>query len=160
MHKPLDLPFRVRLWHFIRGLLFYNTVYWKRASDDLNPPRLSRKDRQHYQPTRDLTIIRPREKPRANLDSTQSLPISVPEVEPPPIASEPVLPEELEATKLSLPFPVEPEPPQSPEALPPPPPDVMVKRRRYRRRRNKVSAFPSSAMGGEKTGLLGRLFGR
>lgn len=159
MHKPLDLPLRVRLWQFIRGLLFYNTVYWKRASDELTPPRLSRKDRQLYQPTRDLTIIRPRENPRAGLDSLESAPVSVPGAVLPPAASRPVLPEKPVDIAPPLPLPVKASPPPRATAAAPQP-DVMVKRRRYRRRHNKVSSMSSSAMGREKTGLLGRLFGR
>jgi hypothetical protein len=52
----------------IRGLLFYNTVYWKRASDGLNPPRLTPEERKILAPPKDLEVIKPREKPRARID--------------------------------------------------------------------------------------------
>ena len=78
MHKPLELPFRVRVWHFIRGLLFYNTVYWRRASDGLNPPKLSPRERLLHQPSRNLEIIRPRENPRSNISVARGAQVSVP----------------------------------------------------------------------------------
>ena len=57
---------------FLRGLLLYNTVYWTRASDGLKPPKATREERRQNRPVRDLTIIKPREKPRAKLEEEVS----------------------------------------------------------------------------------------
>lgn len=54
---------------FLRGILLYNTVYWTRASDGLKPPKATREERRQSRPVRDLNIIRPREKPRAKLET-------------------------------------------------------------------------------------------
>ncbi len=141
MLKPLELPWRVRLWQFIRGVLFYNTVYWKRASDDLNPPSLSREERLSAQPARNLEIIRPREHPRAKIVAARGAQISLPVVGLPPTfeseLAEPV-------PKLVEPVPELVEPPVEPDAVAAPPsaeatePEVVIRRRRYRRRHNKV----------------------
>lgn len=58
-----------RFKDFLRGMLLYNTVYWTRASDGLKPPKATREERRQKRPVRDLTIIKPREKPRAKLES-------------------------------------------------------------------------------------------
>jgi hypothetical protein len=65
MSKPLRDTFLGRVLLFVRGIIFYNTVDWKRASDGLKPPRLSRSEREMRRPLRDLSAIKPREKPRA-----------------------------------------------------------------------------------------------
>ncbi len=67
MHRPLRVPLHHRLWHLVRGLLFYNTVYWKKASDGLDLPTLSNEERERQRPVADLDVIRPRENPRAKL---------------------------------------------------------------------------------------------
>ncbi len=53
------------------GLLLYNTIYWRRASDGLNPPRLTPEERKNYAPPKDFDVIKPREKPRARLDEVK-----------------------------------------------------------------------------------------
>ncbi len=52
-------------------MVFYNTIYWRRASDGLQPPKLSRDERQQNRPVRDLAKIRPRANPRARLDAVE-----------------------------------------------------------------------------------------
>ena len=132
MLKPLELPWRVRLWHFIRGLLFYNTVYWKRASDDLNPPSLSREERLNAQPARNLEIIRPREHPRAKIVAARGAQISLPTAGTlPPSERAELVPEPVEAPADPLPVAAPPVEAAGPE--------VVIRRRRYRRRHNKVS---------------------
>ena len=54
----------------IRGLLFYNTVYWRRASDGLRPPRLTPAERKALAPAPIPEVIRPRANPRAHLELT------------------------------------------------------------------------------------------
>ena len=141
MLKPLELPWRVRLWQFIRGVLFYNTVYWKRASDDLNPPSLSREERLNAQPARNLEIIRPREHPRAKIVAARGAQISLPVVGLMP-ASEPDSAEPVSEVLESVPEIIEPPVEPDPVAAPPPAeatgPEVVIRRRRYRRRHNKV----------------------
>ena len=127
MLKPLELPWRVRLWHFIRGLLFYNTVYWKRASDDLNPPTLSREERRNYQPARNPEIIRPREHPRAKLGAARGGQVSLPTIGTLPPAPEP--------TESAMP---EADASQADAVDEASGEDVIIKRRRYRRRHSKV----------------------
>ena len=68
MHRPLRDPWYIRVWHLVRGLLFYNTVYWRRASDGLNMPSLSQEERARQRPERNLEIIKPRMRPRAHLE--------------------------------------------------------------------------------------------
>ena len=47
---------------FLRGLLLYNTVYWRRASDgvDRNASRVGRMERQNKRPRVDPELLRPR----------------------------------------------------------------------------------------------------
>ncbi len=71
MNKPLQDTFWTRLKLLFRGIVFYNTIYWRRASDGLNPPKLSPVEREAYAPPRDLEVIKPRMKPRARLDSAE-----------------------------------------------------------------------------------------
>ena len=149
MLKPLELPWRVRLWHFIRGMLFYNTVYWKRASDDLKPSTLSREERRNLQPTRNLEIIRPREHPRAKLGAGRGGQVSLPTV-----GTLPPSPDPLESVALEA------------DAAPSPAADeaageeVIIKRRRYRRRKNKVSPsqFGKDPIQSAKASSFGWLF--
>ena len=78
MHRPLRVPFHLRVWHLVRGLLFYNTVYWRRASDGLNMPSLSMEERERQRPARNLEIIRPRMRPRAHIEAAKGGEISNP----------------------------------------------------------------------------------
>ena len=51
-----------RLRTFLRGLLLYNTVYWRRASDgvDRSASRVGRTERQNKRPRVDPGLLRPR----------------------------------------------------------------------------------------------------
>jgi len=131
--KPLELPWRVRLWHFIRGLLFYNTVYWKRASDGLRPTSLSREERRTHQPARNLEIIRPREHPRAKLSAARGGQVSLPTVAMPNMPAEPGATEGLASEDASSEQPPGPGVDGHPEGS-----EVIIKRRRYRRKRSKA----------------------
>ena len=71
MHKQGDDTFGRRLKLLVRGMLFYNTIYWKRASDVLDPPKLRPEERQGYAPQRDPDVVRPRENPRARLQDLE-----------------------------------------------------------------------------------------
>jgi hypothetical protein len=68
VHKPLVDTRWTRFKLLIRGLLFYNTIYWRRASDGLNPPKLTLEQRRSLAPPKNLDVIKPRVKPRARLD--------------------------------------------------------------------------------------------
>lgn len=81
----------MRFSRFLKGVFFYNTIYWKRASDDLDIRHMSREERSSLRPKRNLEIIRPRENPRpTNPETLLSLPPEVSEptqstaAEPPP----------------------------------------------------------------------------
>ena len=87
MHRPLETTFWMRLTRFVKGVFLYNTIYWKRASDDLNIHRMSREERASLRPKRDLDIIRPRERVRAKQSrSVLSAAGEYSEPEPPPPA--------------------------------------------------------------------------
>ena len=142
MHRPLRVPLYLRVWNLVKGLLFYNTWNWEKASDGLNLPKLSREEREQKRPKADFEIIRPREKPRAKLefrrkgrveDSRYLAQVSEPLPEP-EIVSDPVeLPE------------------QEPESVAQPSGEY-VKRRKYKKRR-------ASGVG-VKDGFFRRVFGR
>lgn len=143
MHRPLRVPLYLRVWNLIKGVLFYNTVYWEKASDGLNLPTLSREERESKRPKADLEIIKPREKPRARLDTFRGAQVSKPDFlpqvsePPPPPSSAPVKVQEAAAT-------------QDQDAAAEH--GVYVKRRRYKRRRT------SGATGGN--GFFRRVFGK
>lgn len=142
MHRPLRVPFYLRVWHLIKGVLFYNTVYWQKASDGLNMPTLSREERESIRPKANPEIVKPREKPRARLDTFRGAQVSKPDHLPQ--ISDPLSPssdltdsrgaaEDLADGETS-------------------PHGRYVKRRRYKRRRT------SGAMGGN--GFFRRVFGK
>ena len=79
MHRPLETTLWMRLTQFFKGVFLYNTIYWRRASDDLEIQRMSREERANLRPKRDLEIIRPRENPRPTNASLLSLPPEVSE---------------------------------------------------------------------------------
>lgn len=56
-----------RLRAFLRGLLFYNTVYWKRASDEVDrrASRVGRAEREKLRPRVDPELLRPRARAKA-----------------------------------------------------------------------------------------------
>ncbi len=64
MQRPLETTFWIRFKQFVKGVFLYNTIYWRRASDDLEIHHMSREERAGLRPKRDLEIIRPRERPR------------------------------------------------------------------------------------------------
>ncbi len=86
MKRPLETTFWMRFSQFMKGFFLYNTIYWRRASDDLNIQRMSREERANLRPKRDLEIIRPRERARAR--ETKSV-LSLPAEYSEPPASEP-----------------------------------------------------------------------
>ncbi len=156
MHRPLREPLYLRVWHLIRGLLFYNTVYWRRASDGLNMPTLTAEERERQRPTRNLEIIKPRARPRAKcpdpIDSAQGgevsepLPLEVPESSArTPLRRETSSDESAVRTAFHSETPVMADDDND---------QVYVKRRRYRRRL--VSG--GSAKG--RAGFFARVFGR
>ncbi len=79
MHRPLREPIHSRIWRLIRGLLFYNTVYWRRASDGLTMPTLTPEERERQRPARNLEIIKPRTRPRAHIEAARGGEISNPQ---------------------------------------------------------------------------------
>ena len=64
LKRPLETTFWMRFSQFMKGFFLYNTIYWRRASDDLNIRRMSREERANLRPVRNLDIIRPRERAR------------------------------------------------------------------------------------------------
>ena len=72
MAKPLKETFLSRVYRLFYGMVFYNTVYWRRASDGLQPPKLTRDERQQSRPVRDLAKIRPRSNPRARIEAVEN----------------------------------------------------------------------------------------
>lgn len=141
MHRPLREPIYLRFWNLIKGVLFYNTVYWQKASDNLNMPSLTRAERERLRPVANSEIIKPREKPRARLDTFRGAQISDPvqEIQEANAADEPGTGEEipdLEGGATS----------HRPES------GRYVKRRKYKRRRT------GGAHGGN--GFFRRVFGK
>lgn len=149
MYRPLREPLHLRVWHLIRGLLFYNTVYWRRASDGLNLPSLTPEERERQRPERNLEIIRPRLKPRAHLEVARGGELSVP---PSLVPSEG--PAEPAPVERSVPD----ENGERPRHRESPADDgteqVYVKRRRYRRR----LVAGGSAI--DRGGFIARVFGK
>ena len=126
MHRPLETTVWMRITQFVKGVFLYNTIYWKRASDDLNIRHMSREERATLRPKRNLDIIRPRENPRPVNVPTLSLPPEVREPRPaaPAVPIAPVAPEPVHAA--------EPAPPAGRE-------DGMEIHRRKKRRRSRHS---------------------
>ena len=142
MHRPLRVPLYLRVWNLIKGLLFYNTWNWEKASDGLNLPRLSREEREQKRPRADLEIIKPREKPRAKLEVRRKTRIEDSRYEAQ--VSEPLPDREIPSEPLEM---SEPEP-----ISPAHPSGEYVKRRKYKKRRT------GSTTGGN--GFFRRVFGR
>ena len=140
MHRPLREPIYLRLWNLIKGVLFYNTVYWQKASDNLNMPKLTREERERLRPVANLEVIKPREKPRARLDTFAGAQISDPVQEAQDARREGDLESRDEAPDL-----VDDPTSQRPDGQ-------YVKRRRYKRRRT------GGAHGGN--GFFRRVFGK
>ena len=141
----------MRFTQFVKGVFLYNTVYWRRASDDLDIQRMSREERANLRPKRNLEIIRPRERPRAVVsDEVLSLPpeygdrsdyIPLVQVSDPPAAP-------------SSPSPARPEPDENET--------VEIHRRKKRRRSRHSKVMPKRyydpSAGGSGGGILGWLF--
>ena len=91
MNRPLETTFWMRFSRFIKGVFLYNTIYWKRASDDLDIRHMSREERASLRPKRNLELIRPRGNPRPTAGGpVLSLPSDVSEpVTQPGVAAEP-----------------------------------------------------------------------
>lgn len=118
---------------FLRGILLYNTIYWSRASDGLRPPRPTREERRQKRPVRDLTIIKPREKPRAKLETDPSAPATVIRTFIEPTAS---------------------------AAAGAAPGNGEVIRRRKRRKNHHARLSPMDAFAMSSSGVLSKIFGR
>ena len=60
---------------FLRGVLLYNTVYWRRASDevDRSASRLGRTERERQRPRVDPELLRPRVRPTNEAAETTSV---------------------------------------------------------------------------------------
>ena len=71
MPKPLKETFWSRVYRLFYGMVFYNTIYWRRASDGLQPPRLTRDERLLNRPPLDVRKIKPRANPRAKLETQE-----------------------------------------------------------------------------------------
>ena len=146
MHRPLRVPYYLRVWNLIKGILFYNTWNWEKASDGLKMPSLSREERERSRPKADIEIIKPREKPRARLEVRRKKVVAdryqaqvsepLPETFAASQVSEPVLEDEADHEMSA---------PESESTH-------LQKRRRYKRRRT------SSKAGGD--GFFRRVFGR
>ncbi len=76
----------MRLKRLIRGLLFYGTIDWARASDGLKAPPPRPAERSKLAPSRDLTIIKPRGKPLPRADEGKPVPLTPAK----PLVAEPV----------------------------------------------------------------------
>ncbi len=76
----------MRFKQFLKGAFLYNTIYWRRASDDLDIRHMSREERASVRPKRNLELIRPRGNPRPTTEG--------PVLSLPSDASEPVVAEE------------------------------------------------------------------
>ena len=126
MHRPLRVPFHLRVWNLVKGLLFYNTVYWDKASDGLNMPSLTREEREQKRPRANLEIIKPRGKPRSKLDVQAARSNFEAQVSDPPATAD--------SDEIA----------ESRKDLPPPSEETYVKRRRYKRRRTNGAAGGNS----------------
>ncbi len=151
MHRPLREPLYLRVWHLVRGLLFYNTVYWRRASDGLNLPSLTPEERERQRPERNLEIIKPRTRPRAHIEAARGGEISDPQAL--------ALPESLEefspGREIMTGRPVAWSNPQEKSATENDDTEqVYVRRRRYRRR------LVSGGSAIDRGGFFARVFGK
>jgi hypothetical protein len=121
---------RVKL--LVRGILLYNTIYWRRASDGLKPPKLTSAERKLYAPPKNLEVIKPRLNPKARLLRRQMARIT-PTYVPPANGGEMAAGEAL-----------------GPETL-------MRRRKRKKHRRNLVKSFAPASSG---SSFFSRLIGR
>ena len=142
VHRPLETTLWMRLTQFLKGVFLYNTIYWRRASDDLDIQRMSREERANLRPKRDLEIIRPRENPRPTNASVLSLP---------PEVSEPV---------RSVPSAVGPVEPSSRPVVAGEEEGVEMHRRKKRRRSRHSKVMPKQYYDSTYEGGGGGFFGR
>jgi len=127
----------VRFKLLMRGLLFYNTVYWNRASDGLNPPKLSSIERELYAPPLDHDVIKPRGNPRAHIE-IRAKPREIARTSSLPTAGQPV-PGAPDARRVTV------------------RPMATFKRRRRQHRNPTISPVSPPK---ESTGVFARLLGR
>ncbi len=125
----------MRLTQFVKGVFLYNTIYWKRASDDLDIQHMSREERATLRPKRNLDIIRPRGNPRP-MTSASAL-------SSPPEVSEPV---------STRPEAVLAEPPANEDETP----EVHRRKKRRRSRHSKVMPKQYYDPGHEESGGIFR----
>ncbi len=93
-HKSLKVTFWTRTRDFLKDILLYGSVNWRRASDELQPPRLSPTERKMAMPTKNLEVIKPRHNPQAALIKTlpkKPLTAKLPDVTAGAIVSDPLL---------------------------------------------------------------------
>ena len=131
----------MRFTQFMKGVFLYNTIYWRRASDDLEIQRMSREERANLRPKRDLEIIRPRENPRPTNTSGLSLPPEVREpTRPAPTPVQPAPHSELKGEEEGV--------------------EIHRRRKRRRSRHSKVmpKQYYDSAYEGGGGGIFGRWF--
>ncbi len=104
-NKTLHVTYWTRLRDLIKGIVLYGSVNWRRASDELKPPKLTPHERKIAMPAKNLDVIRPRENPQAAL--VKSMPKKVApkiwDVTAGAIVSDPI--EQYAATQRSLPVP-------------------------------------------------------
>ena len=144
MHRPLRIPLHLRVWQWLKNLLLLNRNDWNKASDGLNMPTLTHEERERARPKPEQDLIRPREKPRARLDSFRGAEISRPEYQP-QIISEPVV---IRSAELADGL----EEAGGDEANAEGAQYVLRKKRRYRRR--------STSQGSQGNGFFRRVFGK
>ena len=140
MAKPLKESFFSRVYRLFYGMVFYNTIYWRRASDGLQPTKLSRDERLQNRPVRDLAKIRPRANPRARIEAVENgtPDVSVPLIigSAPRLVNVDAVPEERVPAQPAIPT-----------------PDVRELTRFKKKKRRKLRQH-------SPRGILGRLFGR
>ena len=153
LNRPLETTFWIRFKQLMKGVFLYNTIYWRRASDDLDIQRMSREERASLRPKRNLEIIRPRERPAARSFPTQVLSL------PPEYGERSDLPPLVQIS----------EPPPPPVAAAPSPvksadadETVEIHRRKKRRRSRHSKVMPKRyydpSSEGSRGGILGWLF--
>ncbi len=145
MNRPLETTFWMRFKQFVKGVFLYNTIYWRRASDDLDIKRMSREERANLRPIRNLDIIRPRENPRPIPTTVLTL--------PPDAAERSYLPAEPEVQEPARSAP-------SPRIVPAAAGEdsVEIHRRKKRRRSRHSQVMPKKYYEAGGGGILGWLF--
>ena len=147
VNRPLETTFWMRFKQFLKGVFLYNTIYWRRASDDLDIKRMSREERASLRPKRDLEIIRPRENPRPVNASVLNLP---PEAAERPFMPTPEMREPAQSMSVE---------PPSADAAVQVEEGVEIHRRKKRRRSRHSKVIPKKYLESNSGGgMLGWLF--